>query len=203
MPATTAQNSVVPPGPRTTGPATAALKSPSFTSPKTVKGTVGKRFTFQVKTIGQPAPALVHSKLPGGLHWSSAHKGWATISGVPAPSWSGVQTVRVVAKNSAGRAVQVLSMALQRPAGIAMTKLPVSHAGQEFKFVVRSYGYPVPSLKTNGKLPKGLTFTRLGKGKAAIAGTPAKGWSGKCNFNVTASNSLGKMTHHYVITVRP
>jgi hypothetical protein len=203
MPATTARNSVVPPGPRTTGPATAALKSPSFTSPKTVKGTVGKRFTFQVKTIGQPAPALVHSKLPGGLHWSSAHKGWATISGVPAPSWSGVQTVRVVAKNSAGRAVQVLSMALQRPAGIAMTKLPVSHAGKKFKFVVQSYGYPVPSLKTNGKLPKGLTFTRLDKGKAAIAGTPAKGWSGKCNFNVTASNPLGKMTHHYVITVRP
>ncbi len=202
-PAATAPNSVISPGPRTTGPATAALESPSFTGPKTVKGTVGKRFSFQVKTIGQPAPTLVHSKLAAGLHWSSAHKGWATISGVPAPSWAGVQTVRVVAKSSAGEAVVVITMTLQRPAGIAKTKLPASHAGKKFKFVVQSYGYPVPFLKTNGKLPKGLTFTRLGKGKAMIAGTPAKGWRGKCNFDVTASNSLGKMTHHYVIMLRP
>jgi hypothetical protein len=131
----------------------------------------------------------------------TVNKAAPTVLTVPAADFTLGQagSVTVVAT---GRPVP--KIILQRHAGIAKTKLPSIHAGQKVHFVVKTYGYPIPTLSTKGQLPKGLAFTQLAQGKATIAGTPPKGWSGKRYLNVTASNSLGNnMTHHYVVTVGP
>ena len=189
-------------GPTTTAAPTAPnATSPVFTSASSVMATVGHKFSFNVTTSGYPCPEFAHSALPTGLTWASDGNGTATVSGVPAAQAAGASAVSLVASSFAGTSIQVLSITVQRPAGLGSGKPAAATVGHRYSFTVSAYGYPAPSIKETGKLPRGLSFARKGNGKATLSGTPAPGTAGARHLSVTVSNAMGKVTVHYTLTV--
>ena len=182
-------------------PSGTATRAPAFTSDSKVSATVGDQFSFQVVTNGLPTATLSDSPLPSGLSWLINGDGTATISGIPKASAAGMTKVLLTASNVAGSALQVLAIAVQRPAGLTSGKPPAATTGKHYSFTVTSSGYPVPSITELGALPAGLTFTSKGNGKATISGVPAASSSGVGHISVTASNLLGKAVARYSLTV--
>jgi hypothetical protein len=184
----------------TTGPRPRP-RLPVFTSPSRATATVGHRFSFQVRASGSPWPTLAHSRLPRGLSWTSHGQGRATISGAPRAQAAGLTGVLLSAVNSAGRVRQVLTIrALRRP-GLANGLPPVAVLGRHYHFVFSAYGYPVPSVSESGRLPAGLSFIKMGHGRATLSGLPLPGAGGAHPMTISVSNSLGTVTAHYVLVV--
>jgi hypothetical protein len=163
---------------------------------------VGHRFTFTVTAVGEPVPTLVHSALPRGLSWSSAGNGRATISGVPQAKAAGTTRVSLRASSAAGSATQVLTIQVQRRPGLSAGRLPAATVGHFYHFTLSTYGYPRPTVTKSGRLPAGLSFRRNSNGKITLSGTPAPGSGGAHHIGITVSNSMGKATVHYTLTVK-
>ena len=148
-----------------------------------------------------PTPTLSDSALPSGLSWLNNGDGTATISGVPNTSTAGMTKVLLTASNVAGSTLQVLAIAVQRPAGLSSGKPPAATTGRHYSFTVTTFGYPVPAITELGALPAGLTFRPDGNGKATISGVPGAGSGGVDKISVTASNLLGKAVARYSLTI--
>ena len=152
--------------------------APGFTSASKLTATVGHSLSFLVSTTGFPTPTLGNSPLPGGLTWFNNGNGTATISGSPKVTAAGMTKVLLTASNVAGSALQVLAIAVERPAGLSSGKPPAATTGRHYSFTVTAFGYPVPSITESGALPSGLTFASKGNGKAVLSGVPAAGSGG-------------------------
>jgi hypothetical protein len=83
-----------------------------------------------------------------------------------------------------------------RPAITSATHA-VAKVGKAFKFTVVASGYPTPTLTATG-LPAGLTL-KTSKGVTTISGAPKK--AGTYKFTITASNSAGKASQTFTLTV--
>jgi Putative Ig domain len=66
---------------------------------------------------------------------------------------------------------------------------------------ISAAGHPVPAITESGLLPAGLTFTGNLNGTATIAGKPAAGSAGRYPIGITATNTLGTATRHFMILV--
>ena len=179
----------------------AANHAPSFVSKSTVTTTVGKKFSFTVATSGYPFPALTHSALPNGLHWTDQANGKASIWGVPVASAAGSTKVKLTASNVMGRSSQVLAISVQRPPALGSWLVPVATAGKHYVFNAPAFGFPTPVITASG-LPSGLAFSFKGAGKATLSGLPAAGSGGVHHVKVTVSNALGKVSVTFAFTVR-
>jgi hypothetical protein len=73
--------------------------------------------------------------------------------------------------------------------------------GHSFSFVVRTTGYPLPSITETGMLPKGLHLVDNHNGTATISGTATAGSGGRHGLTLKAANSAGSATQSFVLTV--
>ena len=176
-------------------------QAPAFSSPSSLRATVGHNLSFKVTASGYPVPSLADSPLPGGLRWVNDGNGTATISGAPTAAAAGVSKVLLTARNVMGSTEQVLTITVQRPAGLTNGKPPAATVGRHYSFTVRSYGYPTPLITVTGTLPAGLEITRTRSGEAILWGIPAATSAGLHPITVTVTNSLGKATGHYALTI--
>jgi Putative Ig domain len=62
-------------------------------------------------------------------------------------------------------------------------------------------GFPVPGIAVSGKLPAGVTFVDNRDGTGRLAGIAAAGSGGVYKLTVTASNTGGKATQSFTLTV--
>ena len=175
--------------------------APHFISPSRARATVGRFFSFRVRVSGNPWPTLHHSRLPKGLRWARHGRGTAIISGTPQAEAAGLARVSLSALSPSGRARQVLVVRVQRRPGFLSGVLPAATVGRRYHFVLRSFGYPVPSVVELGRLPAGVILTRDGHGVATVSGRPAPGTQGAHRVTVRVFNSLGSVTDNYVLRV--
>jgi hypothetical protein len=73
--------------------------------------------------------------------------------------------------------------------------------GQAFSFTVTTTGSPAPAVTRAGQLPAGVNFIANGDGTATILGTPRGSAAGPYPVTLTARNSSGIVTQHFVLTV--
>jgi hypothetical protein len=137
-----------------------------------VRGQPGQ--AYLIEADGDPVPAVGVDQLPRGLRLIAHSDGSATITGTPTGP-PGPTTVQVRAQSAAGSAVEDLTMTVQQwPSFVDRTPI-VLDAGELGSAVIRTTGYPAPSIGLEGDLPVGLTFVDNGDGTATITGTPVDG----------------------------
>ena len=135
-----------------------------------VRGQPGE--SYLIEADGDPVPAIGVDQLPEGLHLVVHGDGSATLSGTPTGP-AGLSTVEVRAQSTAGATVAPLEVTIQQ-APKFRDRGPVLLGSGEFgQVLVRTVGYPAPSIGLEGDLPDGLTFVDNGDGTATISGTPA------------------------------
>ena len=188
--------------PPTTTPAAAGRHAPTFKSVSSATASVGHRFSFTVMAAGEPVPTLVHSALPKGLVWSGATGGHATISGVPQMKAAGTAQVLLRASSAAGSATQVLVIRVLSRPRLSSGRLPAGAVGRPYRFALKAFGYPKPTVKESGDLPAGLSFKKTGSGELDVSGIPAPGSGGAHHIRIVASNSMGKVTMNYTLMVK-
>ena len=122
----------------------------------------------------------------------------------------GTYCFKIDASNSLGTtATQVFTLTSTQPPAITSLDNVIVPAGSPFSFEVTTTGYPFPALNDSGfsgcttALPddSSVSFTDLGNGTAAIAGTPAAGDGGTYPVCINASNGLGTATQSFSLVV--
>ena len=167
---------------------------PAITTASTANAVVGSAFSFIIRSSGFPDPTISVPGLPSGLTLK-AGTGIATIAGTPKKM--GRYSLAVTARNSAGKATQTLHLTVDMRPAITSATHAVAKVGKAFKFTVVASGYPTPTLTATG-LPAGLTL-KTSKGVTTISGAPKK--AGTYKFTITASNSAGKASQTFTLTV--
>ncbi len=167
--------------------------APSITSPSTATFWTGVDSTYDITTLGYPAPTLTQTAgtLPSGLAFTDNGNGTGTISGTPAPSTQGTYPVTLSATNSSGSTASlVLTITVGTSAAPSLLPLPVAdfQANQMGSVAITATGSPTPSLTETGPMPAGLTFTDNGNGTAVITGEPTA--TGTTPLTITASNGI-------------
>jgi hypothetical protein len=179
--------------------------APTFTSPATATATAGTSFDFGVTTTGNTPPTLTETgTLPGGLGFVDNGDGTATISGTPAAESGGVYDLTLTATSSGGATKQSFVLTVDQAPIFTSPAAKTATVGTAFTFKVKTSANPAATVTESGALPGGLTFTAKGKGKAVIAGTPAKGSQGTYGITLNASNGIGAGASQSVtLTVDP
>lgn len=179
--------------------------APTFTSAATATATAGTSFGFGVTTAGNSTPTLTETgALPSGLGFVDNGDGTATISGTPAAESGGVYDLTLTATSSGGTTKQSFVLTVDQAPIFTSPAAKTATVGTAFTFKVKTSANPAATVSESGALPGGLTFTAKGKGKAVIAGTPAKGSQGTYDITLNASNGIGAGASQSVtLTVDP
>lgn len=172
---------------------------PGITSATSATATVGSTFNFTVVSTGSPTSAITQSgALPDGLTFSDNQNGTGTLSGIPSGS-GGSYPLTFTATNSQGKATQSFVLTVNKAPSITSDASANVKLRQAFAITITAAGWPAPSIGTTGTLPKGVTYTNNGNGRATLAGTPTV--AGTYTLILTARNSLGTATQTYTLTV--
>jgi len=180
--------------------------APTLTMPSSVTATVGTFLTLTVTASGYPIPSLTKlGGVPHGLSFVDNHDGTATIAGTPVARAAGVHAIRIRAKNVARTTTNVVAgtLTIQVDEALKITSRALKRAvpGKPLSFVVKTTGFPRPSLVESGSLPPGLSFTDRGDGTAILAGTPTTllaiaNWP----LTITASNDVTSASQLFMLT---
>jgi hypothetical protein len=178
-------------------------KKPTITSAASATFVAGKAGIFAVKSSGFPVSVLLESgPLPPGITFTANANGTATLAGTPTSTATpGNYPLSISAVNVEGTATQAFTLTLtQRPAfsSVSATTFTV---GNSATFELTTSGYPYAALSEKGTLPRGVTFRSAGNGMAVLTGIPAAGTAKTYKLTITASNSLGKITQIFTLTV--
>jgi hypothetical protein len=158
---------------------------------------VGNTFTMTIKSTGYYTPSLSEDgSLPAGLTFTDNGDGTATISGTPQGYSGNLYTLQINASNQLGNASQQFNLTVDEGPTILSTKSANASIGSPFSFQVQVAGYPNPTIKETGKLPKGITFKN-----GTFSGTPAAGSAGKYDLVLNAKNSSGSAGQGFTLTV--
>lgn len=148
-------------------------KAAAITSPATAAFTAGTHETFNVTSIGYPAPTY---SLIGAPTWLSINATTGVLSGDAPTKAAGVTAIAIVAANSTSEAVQLFSLTVHtKPQFGAGTHVTLT-AGVPALVTVTASGYPAPTISLKSALPPGLSFSaKAASGTATIKGTPSLG----------------------------
>jgi hypothetical protein len=168
-------------------------EAPAFTSSTTATFTTGTAGTLTVQTLGFPLNTLTETgALPAGLTFTDNHDGTATIAGTPGATVGGTYVLQLGATNGIGsNASQTLTLTVNQGPVIYTPATETFLAGSNGNFLVKTTGFPAPTISESGTLPQGVTFHNIGNGQALFAGTPATGTGGDYDLVLTASNGVG------------
>jgi large repetitive protein len=156
-----------------------------------------------VTTSGNPTPALTESgTLPSGVTFKDNGNGTATLTGTLTAASVGAYPVSIKAANANGSSTQAFTLTVVS-GSLAITSAASTTftAGVAGSFTVTATGTTTPTITEGGTLPAGITFTAGTPGTATIAGTPAATDTGTYSINFFATNSSGKTSQAFVITV--
>ena len=181
----------------TIGATEVAITPPVITSAygDVVAGQAGQ---YQVTATGAPAPGFTEKgALPAGLHLSAS----GLLSGTPAPGTGGIYPTLLTASNGVApddtiyaEVVVEEAPAFTSPASTTFT------VGSPGSFQPRASGYPAPSVRESGALPKGVTFSIYG----VLSGIPDAGTAGSYRITLTADNSVAPaVTQSFTLVVKP
>lgn len=177
---------------------------PALTLPAEATFVVGRAGdAYLIEADGDPVPAIVAGALPPGLTVTAHGDGSATLAGVPTGP-AGETLVEFRAQNSSGTSVELLSVVVQQPPSF-VSRGPLTFAPGEFSsVVVRTVGYPQPSIGLEGDLPAGLLYVDNGNGTATVSGTPAEGQT-SAPITLTAVNVVAdaSLTTTVDVVARP
>jgi DNA-binding beta-propeller fold protein YncE len=156
----------------------------------------GVKNTLQLKSTGTPS-AITYQEVgaPKGISLSKT----GVLSGTPSKGTKSPAKFVVFTSNAVTEAfgqpaefIFTLNLAPGKAAKITSPAKATFKHGKHASFTITSTGFPTPSLKESGKLPKGLTI-KSGTGTATIAGTPAAADKGHTyKLTITATNGVGK-----------
>jgi streptogramin lyase len=159
----------------------------------------GTAFSMTIKSQANPIAALSESgALPDGLTFKDNGDGTATISGTTLPDSPGAYPLTITAANTLGSTSQTVTLKVDAPPDITSASTANATVGDPFTFTVTATGYPGPSFKKTGTLPKGITWHAA---TGTFSGTPAAGTDGTYPITVTATNSTSAATQTFTITV--
>jgi hypothetical protein len=160
---------------------------------------VGSTFGFTVRTSGSPLPALTETgNLPAGLSFTSNGNGTASFSGTPNAGTGGLYTITIAATNSGGTTTQTFKLTVAQTPTITNASSASATHGTTFSFKFTTAGYPVPTITHTGTV-SGLSWSNTGSGTFTLSGTPRT--AGTYTLTVTATNSAGKTTQTFKLTV--
>jgi hypothetical protein len=180
-------------------------EGPAFTSPATATTGMRVPFAFTVTTAGG-APAISASgPLPAGITFHDNGDGTATLSGQALVGTSGTYPITLTATDASGASTSqaftlTVSLAQSAPA-ITSAAAGTAPFGAPFAALIRTTGFPIPTLTRTGALPAGVTFTDNGDGTATLAGTPTGAALGIYPLTIKAKNTVGTATQAYTLTV--
>jgi streptogramin lyase len=161
---------------------------------------VGQPFSMTIKSSGYYTPSLSignNASLPQGLTFTDNGNGTATISGTPQNYTDGTYTIQVTAANQLGNASQSFNISVDSAPTFTSSDQASATIGSAFTYQVSSDGFPAPSYKESGTLPKGVKFNSNG----TFSGTPANNTAGNYPLTITAKNSSGSATQSFTLTV--
>jgi hypothetical protein len=176
---------------------------PAITSVSSATASVGRAFSFIIKSSGYPTASISESgALPNGVSFDSNSNGTATLAGTPAAGSGGTYNLVITATNAIGTpAVQDFVLGVDQPAAITSLASASATVGTLFNFTVTSIGTPTPTITESGKPPAGLSFVANSNGTATLAGTPAAGSGGSYKITWRASSSAGSATQSFVLVI--
>jgi len=179
-------------------------RPPTVTSANAATAQAGSQFTFTVTTCSTKAPVISASHLPNGLSLVDHKNGTATISGTPAAEDSGLYKATLTAAvRRQSLASQSFQVTVHNAAVFTSSPGYSVRAGLPFSFPITTrYGSPEPTIAASS-LPTGVSLTDLGNGTATLAGTPDPSVSGVYTISLTASNTVGRASQAFALTVRP
>ena len=177
--------------------------APAITSATSTTFTVGQSALFTVTTTGYPTPSLSESgALPSGVTFTDNRDGTAAITGTLTAASVGTFPVSITASNSTSKVVQSFTLTvISGNLVITSAASTTFTAGKAGSFTVTATGTPTPTITRTGTLPAGITFSAPTAGTATISGTPAAGDSGVYPITLTATNSAGRTSQAFTITV--
>ncbi len=171
---------------------------PSISSGTSAAATVGSTFNFTVTANGAPTPTLTESgRCPPGSPSSTTTTGPRRWPGPPA--WPKAASTSSPSPRATPRH-DLADVHADRLAGAVDHERRERHSDprQAFSFTFTSAGYPAATLSQTGTVA-GLTFKTGANGTATLSGTPTT--AGTYTLTITATNSVGKVTQTFVLTV--
>jgi streptogramin lyase len=167
--------------------------------PVTKPAHAGVAFSMNITSKANPVASLTESgALPPGLAFSDNGDGTAAISGTPQTGDGGLYPITITATNSLGAVSQTFTLKVLEAPVITSADSAQALSGSPFSFTVTATGYPGPSLKKTGTLPKGVTWQAS---TGTLSGTPAAGTAGAYPITFTATNSSGSVSQTFTLTV--
>lgn len=173
---------------------------PVLTTTKATFAATGNN-ALQIQATGTPAPTFSALGLAKGLSLSKS----GLLTGAPAKgAHSPIKFVLVTANsvtktfNSPLESVFTVNLVKGHPAKFTSASKVTFKHGKKASFTIKTAGFPAPTLKEHGKLPKGLAF-RAGRagtsaaGTAVLSGSPAASDAGHTSkITITATNGVAK-----------
>lgn len=167
--------------------------------PATKTASVGGGFTMKITSKANPVASLSESgALPDGLTFTDNGDGTATIAGVPLPDSPGAYAITITATNPLGATSQTFTFNVDSPPVITSADSASAATGTPFSFTVTAAGFPSPSLKKTGTLPKGISWHAA---TGTLSGTPAASSTGTYPISFSATNSSGTVSQTFTLTV--
>jgi DNA-binding beta-propeller fold protein YncE len=138
--------------------------------------------------------------LPKGLSLSPTGLLSGTAAKVLAQTTEVFEAKNIIALTPIVGSIKVLA---SHPAKITSAGRWTVHRGRKASFTIRATGAPLPGIRVQGKLPRGLRL-KAGRGDAVISGTVSRSAKpGTYKVKVTASNGAGRAAvQTLTITVR-
>ena len=180
-------------------------EAPAFTSDDSVTFTVGQFNSFEVTTIGSPAPTLNWlDALPSGVNFVDNGDGTATLSGTADVGTFGDYPATIEACNVVDCADQSFTLTIQEAPSFTSSDNATFTVGVPGTFTVTTTGTTPISLSVSfGSLPADVQFVDNGDGTATISGTPQSGTDGPYPLSLQACNSVDCTTSSFTLTVDP
>jgi streptogramin lyase len=167
--------------------------------PATKTASAGSAFTMKITSKANPVASLSESgALPDGLTFTDNGDGTATIAGVPQPDSPGAYPITITATNPLGATSQTFTLNVDSPPVITSDDGAAAIAGTPFSFTLTAAGFPSPSFKKTGTLPRGITWHAA---TGTLSGTPAASSAGTYPITFTATNSSGTVSQTFTLTV--
>jgi hypothetical protein len=175
----------------------------TITSAASTTLTVGQPASFTVTTAGFPTPKLTESgALPSGVAFTDNGNGTATLTGTLTAASVGAFKLTITATNSIGTTNQAFTLTvISGSLSITSAASTTFTAGTAGSFTVTATGTTTPTITEGGALPAGITFAAGTNGTATLSGTPAATDRGNYPITFTATNSAGKTSQAFVLTV--
>jgi len=177
---------------------------PEFTSLTSTTFTVGQPASFTVTATGTPTPTLSESgTLPAGVTFTAGTgTGTATLAGTLSSAGEGTFPLILTATSTAGTTTQPFTLTVISGSQVITSAASTTFtAGTAGTFTVTATGTPTPTLSESGALPSGVTFKAGTAGTATLSGTPAATAKGIYPITLTATNTAGRTSQAFTLTV--